>query len=94
MMRGRRLLGDKEERKLTLNSRNEEKRECGILLNSVTGDLDKIKHSEIGNQKSSRKTIWSSMKMVNNGISKISKIEKSTLTCKNLCEHIRIERYR
>ena len=42
MMRGRRRFGDKEEIKLTLISWNEEKRECGILLNSVTGDIDTI----------------------------------------------------
>jgi hypothetical protein len=42
MMRGRRRFGDKEEIKLTLNSWTEEKRECGILLNSVTGDIDTI----------------------------------------------------
>ncbi len=33
------------------------------------------------------------MKMVNNGISKISKIEMSTLTYKNLYEHKMTERY-
>jgi hypothetical protein len=42
MLRGRRRFGDKEEIKLTLNSWNEEKRESGILLNSVTGDIDTI----------------------------------------------------
>ena len=42
MMRGRRRFGDKEEIRLTLNSWIEEKRECGILLNSVTGDIDTI----------------------------------------------------
>ena len=42
MMRGRRRFGDKEEIKLTLNFWNEEKREIGILLTSVTGDIDTI----------------------------------------------------